>query len=129
MSLREFGNFFLEIGKKAYFLPLGTRPNIGRQNGPKKLYTVQFIFPNVTLYSLSFQMIHCTVYLSICYTVQFILTNVTLYSLSFQMLHCTVYLTKCYTVQFIFPNVTLYSLSYQMLHCTVHLSKCYKLPT
>ena len=32
----ELGIFLFKLGKKTYFLALGTRPNIGRQNGPKK---------------------------------------------------------------------------------------------
>ena len=32
----ELGIFLFKLEKKTYFLALGTRPNIGRQNGPKK---------------------------------------------------------------------------------------------
>ena len=37
------GNFLIQIGKKTYFLALGTRPNIGRQNGPKKPWHMKFL--------------------------------------------------------------------------------------
>ena len=78
--------------------------------------SLELLFSTHTFhFNCFFEDLNC-VFTQICCLSRVLLPNVTLYSLSYQMIHCTVYLTKCYIVQFILPNVTLYGLSYQMLH-------------